>query len=83
MPKLWKLTTGRRHMSDEERAECIQLYMDGAKLRVLSERYDRKRPVISRLIAAAGVKRGHKFRGIKPRDPYLFALQKDYNEHYQ
>lgn len=60
--KLWKLTTGRRHMSVEERAECLQLYMDGALLRQLTDRYDRHRVVISRLVKRAGVKRGHKFR---------------------
>lgn len=60
--KRWKLTTGRRHMSDEQRAECLQLYIDGALLRVLVERYGRHRVVIGRLIAGAGVKRGHKFR---------------------
>jgi hypothetical protein len=81
MVKQCKLTTGRRHMSDEERAECLQLYMDGAKLRVLSRRYARQRPVISRLIAGAGVKRGHKFRSLKDRDPYLTSLKKEYNEH--
>lgn len=49
-------------MNCEECAECIQLYMDGAKLRQLTERYDRHRIVIGRLIRGAGVKRGHKFR---------------------
>jgi hypothetical protein len=63
--KLWKLTTGRRHMTAEQRAECIQLYAAGALVKHLVERYDRHRVVLGRLFARAGVKRGHTFRRVR------------------
>jgi transposase-like protein len=60
--KIAKLTTGRRHMTDEQRAEAIQLYMDGATLREISKHTDRHRVILSRLFNAAGVKHGARFR---------------------
>lgn len=52
-------------MSADQRAECIQLYLDGATLDALAEHYDRDRTIIHRLIARVGVQRGHKFRAAK------------------
>ena len=61
---------GRKHMDAEQRAECIQLYLDGATLDALADRYDRARTIIDRLIGRAGVRRGHKFR-MKAKDQHV------------
>jgi transposase-like protein len=57
-------------MDAEQRAECIQLYLDGATLDALADRYDRARTIIDRLIGRAGVRRGHKFR-MKAKDQHV------------
>jgi transposase-like protein len=88
MTYLRKLTTGRRHMNAEQRAECIRLYLDGATLDALAERYDRNRTIIDRLMGRAGVRRGHKFRpkgirygGRQKRDRYLEVLREGSEGH--
>jgi transposase-like protein len=62
------LTTGRRHMTAEERAEAIQLYLHGATLKAIGAYFGRHYGVISDLMGRAGVRRGHKLRPRKQPD---------------
>jgi hypothetical protein len=50
--------TRPNHMTPVERDECICLYMAGATLDSLQDRYDRERSTISRLIRRRKAKRG-------------------------
>lgn len=60
MPKTAKLTTGRRHMTTEQRNQCVRLYQEGYTIKYLADYYDRHATIIGRLIRQRGVKRGNK-----------------------
>lgn len=49
-------------MTDEDRAIAIQLYMDGVPIKLIATEFGRGPVIIQRLMARAGVLRGHKFR---------------------
>jgi hypothetical protein len=58
---------GCRNMTAMEVAEALQLYIDGALLRLIAAEYGRRINTIHLLAKGAGVKRGHAFRTRGPR----------------
>lgn len=55
---------GSVNMTAEEVAIALQLYLDGVIVRVIALEFSRHRTTIEKLIAGAGLKRGHRrYRG--------------------
>lgn len=57
-----KLTTGRRHMTPEQRAEALTAYVSGELVKIIAARYERHPGVIQRLVRKASAQRGHRYR---------------------
>lgn len=62
-----------RRMTEQERDECVSLYLEWETLDALAERYNRARETIRRLIKRRGANRG---RWIDPNPNYQCLAQR-------
>lgn len=69
---------GCKDMTLDEVAIALQLYMDGAIVRVIAAEFGRHRGTIEKLIARAHLQRGHNFRTKGPRDYLVRRLLLSY-----